>query len=86
MNVPEFDPSFLPERRELIRQFSNEIGPTVQYPNVIHAVTDYTNHDRAQEAAKWRSRFEGPSTTRYVYDELWTNLLFAEVKLHVVVI
>ncbi|KAL8795189.1 MAG: hypothetical protein Q9195_002344 [Heterodermia aff. obscurata] len=63
MDVPEIDAQSLPERRELVRRFSNDVGPTVKYPNVIHAVADYTKQDRAKEAAKWRPHFQGPSTT-----------------------
>ena len=85
MDVAESVPP-LPERRELVRRFSNDIGPTVKYTNAIHAVADYTKQDRVKEAAKWRLHFQGPSTTRYVYGELLTELTLAKVKPLVVVI
>ena len=84
MDAPEIDPSFLPERRELIRRFSNDIGPTVEYPNVIHAVADCTKQDRAKEAAKWRPHFQGSSTPRYVHINSSAELLLAKFKLPVV--
>ena len=80
MDGPEIDPSFLPERRELIRRFSNGIGPTVKYPNVIHAVADYTKQDRAKEAAKWRPHFQDPSTPRYGHINLPAELLLAKFE------
>lgn len=86
MDIAEIVPPSLPERRELVGQFSNDIGPTVKYPNVIHAVADHTKQDRAKEAAKWRAHFQGPCTTRYVYGKLSTELPLAKAKSFVVVI
>ena len=86
MDVPEIDPNFLPERRELIRRFSNGIGPTVRYPNVIHAIADYTKQDRAKEAAKWRPHFQDPSILRYVHIDSSVELVLAKFKSLVVAI
>ena len=86
MDGLEIDPKLLQERRELVRRFSNDIGPSVEYPHVIHAVADYAKQDRAKEAARWRPHFQGPSTAGYVCSHSSTEILLAKFKSLVAVI
>lgn len=66
MDRPHFQQAHsVEEGHELVRSFSDEIGPKVKYPNAIHAVADYTKKERLEEAAKWRTHFLGRGTNGY---------------------
>ena len=58
------------EAHALVRQFSLEVAPNFTYPHAIHAVADYSRHQREIEAAKWRPHFQDPNAARYKTHEV----------------